>query len=362
MTAQDDIHHMRHALTLARRGLGRTWPNPAVGCVIVKNDVVIGRGWTQDSGRPHAETEALKQAGPEAKGASVYVTLEPCSHHGKTPPCAQALIDAGVARVVIGCGDPDPRVNGKGIEMLKNAGIKVETDVLENEAQELNAGFFLRVTKSRPFITLKSATSMDGKIAPEEGKRQWITGVLSHRHVHLERSQHDAILAGIGTVLADDPMLTARLPGYEHRIVRVILDTHLRIAETSKLVKGAREYPLWIFHKSNNPEKEARLAELGAELFHIDPANIKAVVAALAEEGITRLMVEGGAKVHTSFLEAGLCDRFLWFHAPAVTIGRVGVDVLQGHQIGDLSAKFGLEKRESRALEQDLLEIYTRKA
>ncbi len=216
---------MRAALALARRGLGRVWPNPAVGCVLVRDDHVIGRGWTRAGGRPHAEAEALMRAGEAASGATAYITLEPCAHTGKTPPCAEALIGAGVKRAVIAVEDPDPRVSGKGIEMLKEAGMEVAIGIGEKEAKRLNAGFFSRITRGRPLITLKTATTLDGRIATGTGDSRWITGPGARRRGHMMRAMNDAVLTGIGTVLADDPSLTCRLPGLEDRSpVRIVVD------------------------------------------------------------------------------------------------------------------------------------------
>ena len=202
--SQFDLAHMRAALALARRGLGNTWPNPAVGCVIVNEGRVVGRGWTQRGGRPHAETEALARAGSAATGATAYVTLEPCSHHGKTPPCAEALIGARIARVVAAVEDPDPRVSGAGIARLRDAGVEVETGLCAEEAAELNAGFFCRVTHGRPLVTLKLATSLDGRIATANGESRWITGPAARERAHLLRATHDAVLVGTGTAFADD--------------------------------------------------------------------------------------------------------------------------------------------------------------
>src|SRR5580700_4659831 len=234
--ARLDLGHMRTALGLARRGLGNTWPNPAVGCVIVKDGRVVGRGWTQKGGRPHAETEALARAGKGAKGATAYVSLEPCSHHGKTPPCAEALIAAGVSRVVAAVEDPDPRVSGRGIARLRAAGIAVEAGLCAAEAAELNAGFFCRVAQGRPLVTLKLAASLDGRIATPTGKSRWITGPAARERAHLLRAAHDAVLIGTGTALADDPQLTCRLPGLEARSpVRIVIDRTLRLPATLRL-------------------------------------------------------------------------------------------------------------------------------
>ena len=307
MTSQTDIKYMRMALNMAQRGLGHVAPNPAVGCVLVQNDVVIATAHTARGGRPHAERVALDKAGAQAKGATAYVSLEPCSHTGKTGPCAQALIDAGVARVVVACGDPDPRVSGRGIEMLKAAGIDAVEGVLEAEAHALNAGFILRITENRPFITLKCAISADGKISEAVGKRTQISGALALRYMHLLRSYHDAILVGQMTDFVDKPKLTTRIEGYDHEALRVVL--------------------------SANAGETAR---------------------DLAEQGITRLLVKGGAKTHMSFLKTGLFDEVQLIKTPKI-LGEQGVDAADIVGVADLI----LQK--TRILGEDTLEIYTRK-
>ncbi len=292
--------YMRIALSLARRNLGQTWPNPAVGALLVKDGQIIAQGWTARGGRPHAETEALGDAGDLAKGATLYVTLEPCTHHGKTPPCTDAIIKAGIARCVIACRDPNPLVNGKGIEQLRNAGIEVIEDVCKNEAAAINCGFFFVIEKKRPYVALKLATSRDGKIAG--GEKRWITGEQARAYGHLLRSRHDAIATGIGTVLADDPLLTCRLPGLEDRSpVRVVFDRQERLPRDSQLAKTADTIPVWVMAQ---PLPEA--------------------LAALAQKGITRLLVEAGQKLSTAFLLNGLIDRIYWFRAP-IEIGEGGL-------------------------------------
>lgn len=321
-----DLAHMRHALTLAARGLGEVAPNPAVGCVIVKDGVVIGRGRTAKGGRPHAEPQALAQAGDAARGATAYVTLEPCSHHGHTPPCTKALIDAGVARVVVATSDPDPRVNGEGIAWLKQAGIAVETGVCEKEAAALNEGFFLKVQRHRPLVTLKLAQSLDAKIATATGESRWITSEPARAYGHLLRARHDAILIGAGTAAADDPSLTCRLPGLEQRSpLRVVLDTRLQLTEWSKLAQTAGEIPTLVYTTAAI-DKGGALEACGVIIKRLPkdavgrPA-IAAVVADLAARGITRLLVEGGAAVHASFLNAGVADRLEVVSAPMILGG-----------------------------------------
>ncbi|AJE48021.1 bifunctional diaminohydroxyphosphoribosylaminopyrimidine deaminase/5-amino-6-(5-phosphoribosylamino)uracil reductase RibD [Celeribacter indicus] len=325
----DDRAHMRHALALARRGLGRTWPNPAVGCVIVQDGRIVGRGWTQPGGRPHAETMALAQAGAAARDATAYVTLEPCAHHGRTPPCADALVAAGVARVVVALGDPDPRVDGQGIARLRAAGIAVDTGICAAEAREAQEGFLRRVTQGRPMLTLKLALSWDGRIATATGESQWITGPEARRRVHAMRADHDAVLIGAGTARADDPGLTVRGLGIAHQPVRVVMSRRLDLPRDGQLARSAREVPLWLLH---GPSVAADLREawrdLGAELIEapvicgqLDPA---ASLAALGARGLTRVFCEGGGTLAASLLGAGLADRVALFTA-GLAIGAEGM-------------------------------------
>jgi diaminohydroxyphosphoribosylaminopyrimidine deaminase/5-amino-6-(5-phosphoribosylamino)uracil reductase len=264
----EDLPHMRAALALARRGLGNAWPNPAVGCVLVKEGRVIGRGWTQPGGRPHAETEALRRAGDAARGATAYVTLEPCSHHGRTPPCCEALAEAGIARVVMAMRDPDPRVNGRGLAMLRGAGIAVEEGLLEAEARALNAGFFRRIQAGMPVVTLKLASTLDGRIATASGESRWITGEAARREVHALRARHDAILVGSGTVLADDPDLTCRIPGMERvPMLRVVADARLRTPPSARLVQSAGAAPVLVMTAPGHPPvAQAPFIAAGADI------------------------------------------------------------------------------------------------
>lgn len=351
-----DTAHMLHALMLARRSLGQTAPNPAVGCVIVKDGIIVGRGRTAKGGRPHAETEALKQAGEAARGATAYVTLEPCSHHGKTPPCADALVAAGISRVVVAVGDPDPRVNGRGIERLRTAGIEVITGVCEAETADLNAGFFLKVRENRPLVTLKIAQSADGFTATAPGTSPWITGGEARRFGHLMRAQNDAILVGIETVLADDPMLDCRLPGLEDRSpVRVVLDSRLRLPETAKLAQTAGRIPTLLYTTARSGGEA--LAALGVTLIRLGTdarPDLGMVLADLAGRGVTRLLVEGGATVHEAFLSAGLADRLAVFTSPSLLgpDGRKPVPALVAVTAGD-APRFVVTSR--RALGPDIL-------
>lgn len=337
-----DLRSMRAALALARRGLGTVWPNPAVGCVIVDRGRIVGRGWTQPGGRPHGETEALGRAGEAARGATAYVSLEPCCHWGRTPPCTDALIAAGIRRVVVALEDPDPRVAGAGVRQLHAAGLEVETGLCEAEAAEINAGFFCRLRNGRPLVTLKLATSLDGRIATGSGESQWITGPPARDRAHALRAAHDAIMVGTGTVLADDPQLTCRLPGLAHRSpVRVVVDRHLRIPPTTRLISDARAVPVWVMTlPSADPERRQAFLRAGATVIDIDPSpdgngSLAAALAALGERGITRLLVEGGGHLAAAFARAGLIDRLVWVHAPMLiggdgipAIAEVGLEVL----------------------------------
>jgi len=344
-----DESYMRMALSLAEEGLGRVWPNPAVGCVIVNDGVVVGQGRTADGGRPHAEAEALAEAGAAAKGADVYVSLEPCSHHGKTPPCAEALVEAGVARVFVGCGDPDPRVAGQGIAILQDAGIEVVEGLCEDEALALNRGFFMRIEKGRPFVCLKQAVSADGMIAAGVGQRTQISGKDAHHYLHELRSTYDAIAVGVNTVIADDPLLTVRLKGHQHSIVRVVFDRDLRIPLDSQLVQTAKEEALWVVHYGAAERTRTRLEEAGVKLIQTGGC-VRSALHALAAEGLTRLLVEGGAKLHHSFLEADLFDEVQLLKAPH-ELGAEGVR-------GALFPIDRLELEEMTGLGQDTLYIY----
>ncbi|WP_417267296.1 bifunctional diaminohydroxyphosphoribosylaminopyrimidine deaminase/5-amino-6-(5-phosphoribosylamino)uracil reductase RibD [Celeribacter baekdonensis] len=324
-----DVGPMRHALSLAARGLGRTWPNPAVGCVIIRKGRVVGRGWTQPGGRPHAETMALAQAGDAARGATAYVTLEPCSHHGKTPPCAEALIAAGIARVVVALGDPDPRVNGRGFALLQNAGIKLTTGVCEEQARAAQEGFLSKVILGRPMVTLKLALSWDGRIATATGESQWITGPMARRRVHAMRANHDAVLVGAGTARVDDPSLTVRGLGVSHQPVRVVMSRRLDLPLSGQLARTAQEVPVWIVHGPDvSPDLKSVWTGLGAELIEapvvygqLDP---KASLEALGARGLTRVFCEGGGALAASLMGAHLPDHVALFTA-GLAIGAEGM-------------------------------------
>lgn len=368
MAKQQDIDHMRAALLLAERGLGRVAPNPAVGCIIVDaQGHVVGRGHTQPGGRPHAETEALRMAGAAARGGTAYVTLEPCAHHGKTPPCAEALVEAGIARCVVALKDPYPEVNGRGIQRLQEAGIDVEVGLLGGEAEAVNLGFLTRVRENRPMVTLKIASSLDGRIATKSGDSKWITGELARAHGHRLRATHDAILVGSGTVLADDPELTCRLPGLEDRSpVRVILDGRLRTPLNSRLVTGARQARTVLVTGRGRKEERQSLKEAGVEVLAVitdqeGHPNPPYVMAALAEIGLTRLLVEGGATVAAALLKAGLVDRIHWFRAPGI-IGGDGLASIREIGLDRVEHMARFERTALYAAGADQVEVYRKKS
>lgn len=357
-----DARWMSLALTLGRRGLGRVWPNPAVGCVIVKDDRVVGRGWTQDGGRPHAEVVALAQAGSEARGADVYVTLEPCAHTGQTPPCAQALIDAGVRRVVMALEDPDERVSGRGAAMLRDAGIVAEVGVLSKEAAIANAGFLNRVSLGRPMVTLKLAMSLDGRIATASGESQWITGPEARRAVHAMRACHDAVLVGAGTARTDLPSLTVRGLGVDRQPTRVVISRGLDLPMSGPLFETAKEVPVIIIHGPGADQNlisvweaaGAKLREIGAGM------RVEDALSALAAEGMTRIFCEGGGFLASSLLAANVVDRLVVMQAGLVlgADGLAGVADM-GHDL--LSAITRFELLEHKSIGGDSLQVWHRR-
>jgi diaminohydroxyphosphoribosylaminopyrimidine deaminase/5-amino-6-(5-phosphoribosylamino)uracil reductase len=363
-----DRRFMELALTLGRRGQGRAWPNPAVGAVVVKDGVIVGRGWTQPGGRPHAEPEALRRASEAARGATLYVTLEPCSHVGKSPPCADAIIAAGIARVVSAIEDPNPEVAGQGHDRLRAAGITVDIGLGALEAAHDHAGHFRRVRDKRPHVILKLAVSSDDKIGAAGRKPVAISGEAARARVHLLRAQCDAILVGIGTVLADDPLLTCRLPGMEAQSpVRVVLDRSLRIPGTSRLVHSARETPLWVMTSSLSEAPAAmKLGAAGAHVIRVattttPPPGLElgAVLQALSEKGITRLLVEGGARVASSFVAASLVDE-VWLLRGPDAVGTDGIAALDALPLTAITQSPAFNRSASETLQRDTLTIYER--
>ena len=361
-----DQRFMALALALGRRGLGRTWPNPAVGAVIVKDGVIVGRGWTQPGGRPHAEVEALRRAGDGSRGATLYVTLEPCSHHGKSPPCADAIVAAGLARVVSAIEDPNPEVAGQGHARLRAAGIKVDVGVGADEARRDHAGHIRRMRDGRPHVMLKLAISADGRAGALGRMPVAITGAEARERVHLLRAHSDAIMVGIGTVLADDPLLTCRLPGMEKRSpVRVVLDTKLRLPRTSRLAQTAREVPVWVIAgtEASHAAEIALIADGVVVLRAPERGNgldLAAVLKLLAERGISRLMVEGGPTLAAGFVAADLVDEAVLFHAAKV-VGSDGIDALNGMPLEALTQSPPLRRVTTEPVGADRCEVFERR-
>lgn len=376
--------YIKIALNLAKRNLGNTGSNPAVGCVIVKDGIIVGRGWTGEGGTPHAEATALKQAGEKAKGADMFVTLEPCCHHGKTPPCTDKIIETGIKKVVLSTVDVDERVAGKGIATLKEAKIEVIAGVCQEEAQKINKGFFLSRTQNRPLVALKIATSLDGKIALSSGKSKWITNTKCRQYGHLLRSQHDAIMVGIGTVLRDDPSLDCRLDGLEnHSPIRIVLDSNLKTPLNCKLVETAKDIPLWIFTHLNDKKKIKKLEDKNAEVFlfpsmiegdlssyyiqseevvpvpgffhKIENSGINSFLTFLAKKGINRLFVEGGTKVTTSFIKSNLFDCIYWFRGSKImgNDSKPSVEALDLKTINNIK---NLKRLETKTFDNDIME------
>ncbi len=361
----DDLRYMRLALSLGRRGLGQTWPNPSVGAVVVKNGVVVGRGWTQPGGRPHAETEALARAGNDAQGATMYATLEPCSHQGKTPPCADAIIAAGVSRVVSAMVDPNPEVSGQGHARMAASGIRVDVGLCADEAARDHAGHIRRIRDGRPHVTLKLALSADAKVAMVGRQPVQITGETARERVHLMRAMNDAIMVGIGTAIADDPMLTCRLPGMADRSpVRVVFDRDLRLPLKGALASSAGRIPLWVVTRADaSAEQERALTDLGAVVIRIPgiggSIDLAGTLHQLAARGITRLMVEGGPTIAASFVKNDLVDEAVLLHGPR-KIGPTGIDALEGLKIEALTRSPRLRLRDSEMLGPDRAEHFER--
>ncbi len=360
----EDRGFMLGALALARRGLGRVAPNPAVGCVLVQQGAdgvieVVGRGWTQSGGRPHAETEALARAGNRARGATAYVTLEPCAHWGETGPCVEALVAAGIARAVIAMEDPDPRVSGRGVSCLRAAGIPVVMGMGGSQAADINAGFLTRLEKGRPLVTLKIASSLDGRIATASGESRWITGEQARARAHMMRAEHDAVLIGSGTAIADDPELTCRLPGLEDRSpIRVVVDRRLRLPVAAKILASTYG-AAWIVTREDAAERGKTLADRGAVIIALPGAGPDAVLKALGDRGLTRVLVEGGGTLAASFLRDGLVDRIAWFRSSSI-IGGDGRPAVADLGLALLEAAPAFNRVAVERLGEDVLETLCR--
>jgi len=362
----DDRRWMTLALGLGRRGQGQVWPNPAVGCVIVKEGRLVGRGWTQPGGRPHAETEALARAGEHARGATAYVSLEPCCHHGRTPPCTDALIKAGIARVVTGLRDPNPKVDGGGFAQLRAASIEVMNGIMAEEAARDHAGFLSRIERGLPLLTLKLAASLDGRIATASGESQWITGPEARRAVHAMRARYDAVLVGGGTARADDPMLTVRGLGVTRQPVRVVFSRRLDLPKDGRLARSARDLRLWLCHGGDPSAEDQRFWEdAGAHLIacptgpggQIEPMG---ALRKLAENGLTRVFCEGGGALAASLLAADAVDRLVAFSA-GMALGAEGVPGIGAMGIAALSEAPRFKLGQVRPIGPDVMQIWHRR-
>ncbi len=361
----NDPYFMDVALHYARRGLGSTFPNPSVGAVITKDNRLIAAGHTATGGRPHAEILALKQTGSLAEGATMFVTLEPCCHIGATPPCTEALIASKLARIVVATRDSNPQVAGRGIAQLQAAGIDITYGVREEEARRLNAGFFSVIEKQRPIITLKLATSLDGRIATHTGESQWITGPLARNYGHKLRAEHDAILVGSDTALDDNPSLTCRLPGLESRSpIRIVADSRLRLPLASQLVRTASQLPVWVLTRSAQAEstQAEQLRQHGVRVIAVEQdytgrLDMKYAMRQLASAGITRVLLEGGSTLATSFMQAGLVDTVVWIRAPLL-LGGDARPAIGGLMIDELAKAKRCTCTKRFTLGDDIVEEY----
>jgi diaminohydroxyphosphoribosylaminopyrimidine deaminase/5-amino-6-(5-phosphoribosylamino)uracil reductase len=345
-SAEDELH-LRRALRLAVRGQGRVEPNPMVGCVIVRGGHVLAEGYHRRFGGPHAEVEALRRCRQSPRGATVYVTLEPCCYYGKTPPCTDALLAAGVGRVVAPLEDPNPAVAGKGFAALRKAGIRVDVGLLADEAAGLNAPFFKLVGEHRPWVILKWAQSLDGKIATRTGDAKWISDETCRAHAHRTRGRLDAILVGIGTVLNDDPLLTCRVGRPKRVATRIMLDSALRTPPGSQLVRTAGKVPTWVFHARSAPRRRAAALErAGCRLYAVPGTrrglSLPAVLDVLGKQRMTNVLVEGGGKLLGSFFDQGLADEYHVYIAPMLIGGARAPGPLDGEGVPDIAAALTL--------------------
>lgn len=352
-----DKKMMQRAIVLARKGTGKTSPNPAVGCVIVRDGIIVGEGWHKKAGSHHAEINALHDASEKSRGADVYVTLEPCSHFGKTPPCADALIAAQVAKVFIGMVDPNPKVSGKGIAKLRAAGIEVVTSVLEDHCRLLNEPFIKHVTTGLPFVILKIAMTMDGKIATAKRDSKWITNDKSRRYVHRLRSRFDAIMVGVGTVICDDPLLTSRITRGRDP-VRIIVDSQLRIPMHSQVLNNSSSARTVIATTSGDDQKRSRLQLLGTEIIHCPCTNnrvdLRELLKILGDRGFQSIFLEGGAELAGEALRQGLVDKCMFFYAPKLIAGE-GIGPFSGTGVGIMADAFKLEATSITTIYDDIL-------
>jgi diaminohydroxyphosphoribosylaminopyrimidine deaminase/5-amino-6-(5-phosphoribosylamino)uracil reductase len=353
----DDEKWMKRALRLAEAGRGRTSPNPLVGAVLVKRGKVVGEGYHAKIGEAHAEMIALRQAEQRARGAVLYLNLEPCTHYGRTPPCVPQVIKAGLSRVVIGMEDPNPLVNGKGIEALRKSGLDVKVGVLEKECRRLNEAFCKYILKKEPFVVLKVAATLDGKIATRSGDSKWISGEASRRFVHSLRDQVDGVLVGIGTVLRDDPLLTARMKGGREPY-RIILDSRLKIPEEAKVFEHSPSEVILATTGSAPHEKIERLEKRGVRVLIVDSkkgrVDLRSCLSKLGEIGMMNLLVEGGSQVNGSFLDEGLIDKFLLFLAPKWVGDPQALGIFGGRGVSTLKGAVGLKEIKTKRIGEDI--------
>lgn len=358
-----DEKYMRQALRLARRGMGTTSPNPMVGAVVVRGNRIVGQGYHRCAGEAHAEVLALQDAGEKARGATLYVTLEPCNHFGKTPPCTEAVLKAGIRKVVAGMRDPNHRVFGGGIQRLRKGGVEVEVGVLEEACRELNAPFCKYVNARMPFVTLKGALTLDGKIATASGDSRWVTSPESRQEVHRLRQAADAVMVGIGTALKDDPLLNVRLSRTraKRQPLRIVVDSRLRIPLTSQLIQTASQYPTLIAAtRAASPSKARRLEKRNVEVWTLPKnphgkVNLRVLMKKLGERGLVSVLLEGGAQLNASAVRERLVDRFLFFFAPKVAGGAKAPGVIGGEGVRRMRAALPLELLRVRRIGRDLL-------
>jgi diaminohydroxyphosphoribosylaminopyrimidine deaminase/5-amino-6-(5-phosphoribosylamino)uracil reductase len=355
---KDDEQWMKRALRLAEKGRGRTSPNPMVGAVLVKNGTVVGEGCHAKAGGDHAEIVALQQAREEARGAVLYLNLEPCTHYGKTPPCAPRVIQSKVKRVVIGMEDPNPLVKGKGVETLKRAGLEVEVGILERECRKLNEAFSKYILEKQPFIILKVAATLDGKIATRNGDSKWISGEASRHLVHQLRDQVDGVLVGIGTVLKDDPKLTARISKGRDPY-RIVLDSRLRIPEEAKVIGASPSKTIIVSTEIAPKDKTKKLEKKGAQVLLLDSKegkiNLKSCLSKLGEIGMMSVMVEGGSQVNGSFLDEALIDKLLLFLSPKMMGDPQALGIFGGKEISTVQEVTTLKEMKTRRVGEDIL-------
>ena len=336
-----DEKYMRLALRLAKKGMGRTSPNPLVGAVVVKGKTIVGRGYHHRAGEPHAEVLALRQAGRKGRGATLYLNLEPCAHFGRTPPCTHAILAASIRRVVAGMKDPNPVVSGRGIRQLRRGGVTVDVGILREECRELNGPFSKFITTGKPFVTLKAAISLDGKVATRSGDSRWVSSQASRNYVHRLRQAMDAVMVGIGTVLKDDPLLTVRLPGGKkpHQPLRVVVDSRLRIPLHSQLVRTAGLYPTLIATtRAASSSRRKWLAQANVEVLILENdaqghVGLKALMKELARRGVVSVLLEGGSTLTASAVREEVVDRLLFFLAPKIIGGERAPGVVGGEGI-----------------------------